>query len=169
MLISRFLFPKQAKHNLDACVKTMGVVLENHHRAIDDATATAKIFEKFIPLLKDRGIETLKQLNDAGADNIENIRKLRTNHIIILAKNEIGRVNLYRLISESHLKYFSRKPRIPKTLLMKYREGLRVEFYSKPPWLFILFPSLLSGSDNPSGQLFSGSHASHRSGRTGTS
>ena len=124
MLISRFLFPKQAKHTLDACCKTLNVSLENHHRAVDDATATAHIFVKFIELLKDRGINTLKELNEAGEDNTETVKKLRMNHVVILAKNEIGRVNLYRLISDSHLKYFARKPRIPKSELIKHREGL---------------------------------------------
>ncbi len=122
--IARVLLPNQAKHTLDAVAKTLGVSLENHHRAVDDAEATAHIFVKMIPMLREVGAETLKQVNEMGASSPELIRKLPTYHIILLAKNDLGRINLYRLVSASHLDYFSRRPRIPKSLLMKYREGI---------------------------------------------
>ena len=124
--ISRILFPNQAKHNLDAMVKTLGVTLENHHRAVDDAEATAEIFVKMIPMLRENGAETLKQVNVLGASSEELIKKLPTYHVILLAKNDLGRINLYRLVSASHLDFYSRRPRIPKSLLMKYREGIIV-------------------------------------------
>ncbi|MCM1261571.1 MAG: PolC-type DNA polymerase III [Butyrivibrio sp.] len=122
--IARVLLPDQAKHTLDAVAKTLGVSLENHHRAVDDAEATAQIFVKFIKILEDRGDDTLKKVNAIGASNPDIVKKLPTYHAIILAKNNVGRMNLYRLVSESHLNYFARRPRIPKSLLQKYREGL---------------------------------------------
>lgn len=122
--IARILLPGQKKHTLDAVAKTLGVSLENHHRAVDDAEATAEIFVKLIPMMAKEGITTLAQMNDRGKSSPDIIKKLPTYHAIILAKNNVGRMNLYRLVSESHLTYFSRRPRIPKSLLMQYREGL---------------------------------------------
>ena len=124
MGLSRAFFPKQAKHNLDALCKTLGVVNEHHHRAVDDAECTAKIFMKFLPMMEQEGADDLIKVNDLGASNPELVKHLRTHHIILLAKNTVGRVNLYTLVSKSHLDYFSRFPRIPKSELMKYREGL---------------------------------------------
>ncbi len=122
--MARVLLPSQSKHTLDATAKTLGVSLENHHRAVDDAQATAEIFVKFIPMLKKEGIETLNQINALGASSVEAISKLPSYHAIILAQNNIGRMNLYKLVSESHLTYFNRRPKVPKSLFTKYREGL---------------------------------------------
>ncbi len=122
--IARILLPGQKKHTLDAVAKTLGVSLENHHRAVDDAEATAEIFVKLIPMMAREGITTLAQINERGKSSPDIIKKLPTYHTIILAKNNVGRMNLYRLVSESHLTYFSRRPRIPKSLLVKHREGL---------------------------------------------
>ena len=122
--IARVLLPNQARHTLDAVAKTMNVSLENHHRAVDDAEATAHIFVKFIPMLRENGANTLAQVNDLGASSIDATRKLPYYHAIILAKNDLGRINLYRLVSMSHLTYFNKQPRIPKSQIMKYREGL---------------------------------------------
>ena len=124
--LARVLLPTLSKYKLDVVAKALNVSLENHHRAVDDAGCTAEIFVKFIEMLKDRDITTLKGVNQFGNLGPDAIRKLPTYHVIILAKNDIGRVNLYTLISESHLTYFGRKPRIPKSLLNKYREGLIV-------------------------------------------
>ncbi len=120
--IARLLLPHQAKHTLDAVAKTLGISLENHHRAVDDAQATAEIFVKFIPMLKKEGADCLKEINAMGASSPDIVKRLPTYHAILLAKNDTGRVNLYRLVSESHLTY----PRVPKSLLMKCREGLIV-------------------------------------------
>lgn len=122
--IARVFLPGQKKHTLDAVAKTLGVSLENHHRAVDDAEATAEIFVKLIVMMEKEGITTLAQINERGKSSPDIIKKLPTYHAIILAKNNVGRMNLYRLVSESHLTYFSRRPRIPKSLLMQYREGL---------------------------------------------
>ncbi|MEG0805212.1 MAG: PolC-type DNA polymerase III [Lachnospiraceae bacterium] len=122
--LARILLPRQARYKLDSVAKHLGITLENHHRAVDDAKCTGEIFIKFIELLKEREIYKLDAVNELGQASVEMIRKLPSHHAIILVKNEIGRVNLYRLISESHLKYYSRNPRIPKSEFIKYREGL---------------------------------------------
>ncbi|MCQ2540135.1 MAG: PolC-type DNA polymerase III [Acetatifactor sp.] len=122
--LARVLLPDQNKHTLDAVAKTLNVTLESHHRAVDDAECTAWIFVKFIEMLAEQEITTLAQINALGASNVEMIRKLKPYHAIILAKNDLGRINLYRLVSQSHLTYFNRFPKIPKSLVMKYREGL---------------------------------------------
>ncbi len=122
--IARVLLPNQAKHTLDAVAKTLNISLENHHRAVDDAECTSWIFVKFIKMLAEQEITTLTQVNAMGAASVDLVKKLPSYHAIILAKNDMGRINLYRLVSESHLTYFSRHPRIPKSLVMKYREGL---------------------------------------------
>ncbi len=124
--VARILLPGQAKHTLDACAKTLGISLENHHRAVDDAEATAEIFVKFLPMLKAAGANKLADINAMGEDNVDTVKKLPYYHVIILARNEIGRINLYKLVSESHLTYYNKRPKIPKSLLQKYREGLIV-------------------------------------------
>lgn len=122
--ISRTLLTDQSKYTLDAVAKTLGIHLANHHRAVDDAECTAEIFVKFISMLKNDGIETLSALNELGRQSADAVKKLHSYHVIILAKNQTGRINLYRLISESHLTYFHKKPLMPKSLIEKYREGL---------------------------------------------
>ena len=122
--IARALLTGQSKYTLDAVAKTLGISLENHHRAVDDAECTAEIFVKFIEILKKDNILDLASLNELGKSSVEAIRKLHSYHIIILAKNQTGRINLYRLVSESHLTYFHKRPLIPKSLIQKYREGL---------------------------------------------
>ena len=125
MNAARVLLPHQAKHTLDAVAKTLGVSLENHHRAVDDAECTTHIFLKFIRMLQEEhGVFDLHGLNRMGEDSADLIHRLPTYHAIILAKNDMGRINLYRLVSESHLTYFNRHPRIPKSMVEKYREGL---------------------------------------------
>ena len=94
--IARVLLPHQAKHTLDAVAKTMGVSLENHHRAVDDAEATAEIFVKFIPLLEQRNCHTLADVNHLGDSSPDIVKRLFSYHAIIHAKNDVGRVNLYR-------------------------------------------------------------------------
>ena len=124
--ISRALLPGHAKYTLDAVAKILGVSLENHHRAVDDAECTAGIFRKLLPMLEERGADTFEKVNALSDSNQDIIKRLRTHHCVLLAKNNTGRVNLYTLISDSHLKYFFKKPRIPKSLLMKHREGILV-------------------------------------------
>ena len=122
--MAQILLPTLTRYRLNLVAKALNVPLKNHHRAVDDAETTAEIFLKFITLLKEREIYTLRGLNQFGNMNPDAIRKQPTYHAIILAKNEQGRVNLYTLISESHLVYFGRRPRIPKSVFNEYREGL---------------------------------------------
>ncbi|MCI5869812.1 MAG: PolC-type DNA polymerase III [Dorea sp.] len=124
--LARILLPTLSKFKLNVVANALHISLENHHRAVDDAGATAEIFVKFVEMLKDRGIRNLTKLNQFGAHNADAVKKLPSYHVIILAQNEVGRVNLYTLISKSHLDYYARRPRIPKSELSKYREGLLV-------------------------------------------
>lgn len=124
MTLSHILLPELGKFTLDRVCKELKVVNAHHHRAIDDAEATAKVFFKLLDMLKERDVKTMDDLNVLGSTSPDAIKKDRTYHGIILAKNEIGRVNLYRLISESHLTYFARRPRMPMSLINRYREGL---------------------------------------------
>lgn len=121
--LSRKLFPDLRSHKLNNIAKHLGVKLENHHRAVDDALATAHIFIKMCEKLNERGVTRLNQINTCFGDKID-VRATSSNHIIILAKSPAGLENLYRLISASHLDYYYRTPRLPKSIINKYREGL---------------------------------------------
>ncbi len=122
--LARVLLPNLNRFKLDTVAKELKISLENHHRAVDDAGATAEIFVRFIEMLKARDIFDLTRLNELSRMTVEMIQKMPTYHIILLAKNDTGRINLYRLVSESNLTYFAKRPRIPKSLLSQYREGL---------------------------------------------
>lgn len=121
--LARCLYPELANHKLNNLAKHLSVALENHHRAVDDAKATADIFVKMLDDLRERGLESLDCLDDEF-DVAQASKKNRAYHIIILAKNQVGLRHLYELVSASHLKYFFRTPRIPRSLLKKKREGL---------------------------------------------
>lgn len=122
--LARYLLPSLRRYKLDNVAKALDISLEHHHRAVDDAECTAQIYVKFIAMLKDRGLYSLTDVNLECTPDEEAIRKMTSFHCIVLAKNDIGRINLYRLISDSHLKYYSRTPRVPKSLLQEHREGL---------------------------------------------
>ncbi len=124
--LARILLPQLNRYKLDAVAKALNISLENHHRAVDDAGCTAEIFLKFLEMLKNRDVADLDAVNAMGKLDADAVKKLPTYHVIILAKNEIGRVNLYRMVSWSHLEYYAKRPRIPKSVLQKYREGLIV-------------------------------------------
>ena len=124
--MARFLLPQLNRFKLDTVAKAVGVSLDHHHRAVDDAECTAQIFQKFIEMCKERDIEDLNALNKEGAVSVHLIQKMPTYHAIILAKNDTGRVNLYHLVSDSHLIYYHRRPRVPKSLYLKYQEGLMI-------------------------------------------
>ena len=122
--LARVLLPSLNRFKLNTIAKALNISLENHHRAVDDAACTAEIFTKFVEMLRERGIETMENLEQMESYTEESIRKLPSYHAIMLAQNDIGRVNLYRLVSDSHIKYYNRRPKIPKSEFMKYREGI---------------------------------------------
>lgn len=124
MTLGQMLCPELGKYTLDRLCKHLGIRLLNHHRAVDDAEATAQIFIRFLSMLHDREIHNLDELSEVGAASPEIIKKSKRYHGIILAKNENGRVNLNRLISASHVEYFNKRPIMPKSLINRYREGL---------------------------------------------
>ncbi len=124
--LARVLLPALNRFKLDTVATALNISLENHHRAVDDAGCTAEIFVKFVQMLKERELTTLAKVNEFGDLNPDSIKKLPTYHVIILARNDIGRVNLYQLVSASHLVYYNRRPRIPKSVLNEHREGLIV-------------------------------------------
>ena len=121
--ISRAILTDIKNCKLDTVAKFLRLGDFNHHRATDDAEMLARIFINLCQrLTDDYGITKTNDINTkiAGGD----FKKLPTYHQIILVKNKTGLKNLYRLISYSHLNYFYKKPRIPKSVLVKYREGL---------------------------------------------
>ncbi len=124
--LARVLLPSLNRYKLDSVAKALGVSLENHHRAVDDAGCTAEIFVKFIEMLKERGAENLDAVNRIGSTSVDAIKKLPTYHAVIIARTETGRRNLYRLVSLSHIDYYARRPRIPKSVYTKYSEGLMI-------------------------------------------
>ncbi len=122
--LSRILLPELKKHKLNIVCQHLNIKLENHHRAVHDAEATAAIFLRFVEMMKDRSVETVEGINSIAASQPLNLKNAESHHIILLVKNKIGLKNLYKIISMSHLNYFYKKPRILKSLLTQYREGL---------------------------------------------
>lgn len=121
--LSKVLFPELSRYKLDTVAKHLGISLENHHRAVDDAFCTAEIFIKCINILMEFGNSNLNDINILASENID-VKKLKTYHAVILVKNQKGLRNLYELISKSHIEYFFRRPRIPKSEYLKFKDGL---------------------------------------------
>lgn len=121
--LSRYINPELRNHKLDTIAKYFSLGDFNHHRASDDAAALSGILFCMIQKMRELDIKSFGELEDDMRENSDPL-KLRTYHQIILVKNKTGLKNLYRIISESYLNYYYRYPRIPKTLLEKYREGL---------------------------------------------
>lgn len=125
--MSRYLIIGLGRYKLDSVAKALGIVLDHHHRAVDDAECTALIFLKLCDMLRDKGIDNLDQVNEEGKQSTNLINKLPAHHAIILVKDLIGRVNLYKLISISHIDTFANKrPRILKSDYLKHCEGLMI-------------------------------------------
>ena len=123
LVVSREMFEEFENHKLGTIAKNLKIELENAHRAINDARATAKVFIKMCEIVTSKGMD----INDyTQTEFIEDKKNTNPNHIIIFAKNYKGLKNLYKLISFSHIRYFYKKPRISRSLLNRYREGLIV-------------------------------------------
>ncbi len=123
LILARCMYPELPNFRLDTLTRHLHVILDNHHRAVDDAKATADAFVKMIAELREQGKYELKALNtDFDIRNAS--KKNKAFHIVILAKNQTGLRHIYEMVSESHLNYFFRTPRIPRSLLEEKREGL---------------------------------------------
>ncbi len=121
--VSRYINSDLKKHTLDSLAKYYNLGEFDHHRADADTEMLAKIFERMSEKLNLNGIYDIDDLNNEMAQNA-NPKHLRTRHIVILVKNLVGLKNLYKLVSRSYIDYYKKHPRIPKTLLEEYREGL---------------------------------------------
>lgn len=121
--LSRWLVTELKRHKLNILTKHFNISLENHHRAVDDAKATGEVFIRLIEKIQEKGGENLEDINRIYLEEFD-YKKADAHHIILLAKNQKGLYNLYKLISESHLNYFHKRPRILKTLIDDNREGL---------------------------------------------
>lgn len=121
--LCRKLIPSLKKHKLNLVAEHFGFGDFNHHRASDDAEVLAKIFIELTKILKSEyNAQTIQEINTtaSGVD----IKKAKSFHQIILVKNSVGLKNLYKLISFAHLDYYYKRPRVPKSVLIKHREGL---------------------------------------------
>ncbi|WP_408011001.1 PolC-type DNA polymerase III [Pseudalkalibacillus sp. A8] len=122
--LGRFLYPEFKNHRLNTLCKKFDIELTQHHRAIYDAEATGYLLLKMIKDSIEKGINYHDEFNDhIGETGFE---RTRPSHCIILAKNQEGLKNIYRLVTESHINYFYRTPRIPRSKLKKYREGILI-------------------------------------------
>ena len=125
--LAQDLFPEYKKYKLGKIAENLGIKVEVAHRALDDVDTTVKVFKVMLDMLAKRGakkVDDIDRVSRTEEAKKEEYKKLKTYHAIILAKNYVGLRNLYKLVSYSHVKYFYRKPRILKSLLEKYREGL---------------------------------------------
>ena len=125
--LAKDLFPDYKKYKLGKIAENLGIKVEVAHRALDDVDTTVKVFKVMLDILKKRGakkVEDIDKVSMTEEAKKEEYKKLKTYHAIILAKNYVGLRNLYKLVSYSHINYFYRRPRVLKSLLEKYREGL---------------------------------------------
>jgi DNA polymerase III subunit alpha, Gram-positive type len=122
--LSRTLWPNLKSYRLNAVAKELGIELTGHHRAMADAQCTAAILRKALEKIAERNLDRLIDLNSLVTER--GVEHLKTYHLTILAKTQVGIKNLYRLTSDAHIRYFHRHPRIPKSELVKFREGLLI-------------------------------------------
>ncbi len=126
LVLSQNLMPHLNRFKLDVVANALSLPEFNHHRAADDAVTCGLVFAKLLEKLEDMDIHTLQTINPAmeGLRSQNRIGNRQARHIIIFAKNQMGLRNLYQLISLSNLEYFKRQPRMPKSEILKLREGL---------------------------------------------
>lgn len=123
--LGRFLYPEMKNHRLNTLAKKFDIELTQHHRAIYDAEATGYLLLKMLKDASEKGIEYHDQFNDnMGKGNA--YQRARPYHCTLLAQTEVGLKNLFKLVSISHIEYFYRVPRLPRSVLQKYREGILV-------------------------------------------
>ncbi|WP_408954508.1 PolC-type DNA polymerase III [Natroniella sp. ANB-PHB2] len=120
--LSRALLPDLKSYKLNKLAKKFNKDLENHHRAIDDATVTAEIFAELIDLTLEQDVAVLAEVNQLTSKI--DYKRVRPYHTNILVKNQVGLKNLYKLVSKAHIDNFHRVPRILKSELLEMREGL---------------------------------------------
>ncbi len=147
LALSRYVNADLKNHKLDTIANAYHLGEFNHHRANDDAYMLAMIFLAMIARLRSEGIHDFDALVSAMSESADPL-KLKPMHMILLARDLVGLKNLYRLISESYLSYYKRFPRIPKSLLEQYREGLIVGSACEAGELF---SAILEGK--PQGEL----------------
>lgn len=123
--LARFLLPDMKNHRLNTLCKKFDIELVQHHRAIYDAEATGYLLAKMLKDVIAKGMEYHDQLNDSMGQG-DSYKRGRPSHVTLLATSEEGLKNLYKLVSLSHLQYYYRVPRIPRSVLKKYRAGLLI-------------------------------------------
>lgn len=123
--LARLLFPGLGNHRLNTLCKHVNVELTQHHRAIYDAEATAYLFWKMVEELVEIDMLNVNQLNDRMGEG-DSYKHGRPFHAILIAQNDVGLKNLYKLVSYAHTEYFYREPRVPRSVLEKHREGILV-------------------------------------------
>lgn len=123
--LSHALLPDLKRHKLDIVSNRLSLPEFNHHRASDDALVVARIMGKFLPMLAEKGAKTLDDIQEIFRA-IKPADHSKSRHMILLVKNKTGLKNLYELVSQSYLKYFHKTPTVPKSLLIKHREGILV-------------------------------------------
>ncbi|OFQ59621.1 PolC-type DNA polymerase III [Staphylococcus sp. HMSC068C09] len=123
--LSRTINTEYGKHGLNFLAKKYGVELTQHHRAIYDTEATAYIFIKMVQQMKELGVTNHKDINKK-LSNEDAYKRARPTHVTLIVQNQDGLKNLFKIVSASLVKYYYRTPRIPRTLLNEYREGILV-------------------------------------------
>lgn len=125
LALSHALLPDLKRHKLDIVSNRLSLPEFNHHRASDDALVVARIMGRFLPMLAQQGARTVNDIQEVYA-RIKPADHTKSRHMILLVKNKAGLKNLYELVSQSYLKYFYKTPTMPKSLLIKHREGLLI-------------------------------------------
>ncbi len=126
LILAQNLMPQLSKHKLNLVADALGLPEFNHHRASDDALTCGYLYLRFAKMLQERGLTEIQQINGEMTQLRAGSRVMdrRARHILVFAKNQLGLRNLYQLVSLANLKYFKRNPRMPKSELLRLREGL---------------------------------------------